>query len=78
MIVFVIRINDHHPDAGLFWTGYKNKCHGWSPAVKDAIQFVRLEDAQRAGVSAPDTPYKKHTEFFNNGVEALPHNPNLA
>lgn len=76
-IVFVICIGHHHPDSGMFWTGYKDKCHQWSRRVQDAIQFVTFDGAKAAGVSAPNTPYKDHSEYPDKGVLVLPHNPNL-
>lgn len=67
---YVLRIIKEHPDAGMYWCGYDDrKCHLWTYIPGQAIRFCREIDAQRAGLSAPNTPYKNHREFPNKGIE---------
>jgi len=67
---YVLKITKEHPDAGLYWCGYDDrKCHQWTTLPQMAIRFCRYEDAQKAGLSAPNTPYKNPREFKNKGIE---------
>jgi len=69
---YILMICSEHPDAGKYWAGYDKGCHQYTNKPDEIVQFVREVDAQRAGVSAPNTPYKLHTEFPNKGMVVIP------
>lgn len=65
-------------DPVMYWGGYEPQkgepgkgCHRWAPGVeglKQAVKFVDVDNAMKAGVGAPNTPYGRADEGPYRGV----------
>lgn len=74
MIYTIIALSDRHPDAPLYWCGYKDKCHRWLPGADGkarAIRFKSPVDAGCSGVSGPNTPYEKTEDWPDRGIKMI-------
>lgn len=59
----------------LYWCGYEPNpsqpgggCHRWLPDRMKAVRFMRIDDAWRSGVGAPNTPYGRADITPDRGV----------
>lgn len=76
MSYFIIELTEQHPDAPKYWCGYEANrqgpgggTHAWWPHKGAAIRFCRLQDALKAGVGAPNTPYFRTDTWPDRGVK---------
>jgi len=69
---------DPKGDPLMYWCGYEPQkgapgagCHRWLPGVegrKQAVKFIDVDNAMKAGVGAPNTPYGRGDEGPYRGV----------